>query len=128
MISIQKLITFVVIGFAALTPTSVFAASDSLTAHVPFPFVVDGRTLPPGSYQIESSESGAVLCIRNNKTGVLVASSPESATNSPAKPGLVFERHGSAIYLVGIHMSANGNRSLTPSFRSEPQPAPVALR
>ncbi len=128
MISIKKLACFCVVGFSGLLPFSASAATDSITATVPFAFVVNGRTMPAGAYEVQSSDSSAVLYIRGSKSGAVVASNPGGAPNSTDKPGLVFERHGSTTYLVGVRMAAEGNRNLGSPVRPTEQGSAVALR
>ena len=111
MINLKKLGISAAIGVSALLPISAFAAIDSITATVPFAFVVNGRTMPAGAYEVETSESGAILYIRSSKNAVLVASNPASSAISTAKPGLVFEKHGQAVYLVGVRLNAEGERA-----------------
>ena len=121
MINLKNLGISAAIGVCALLPISAFAATDSISANVPFAFVVNGRTMPAGAYEVENSESGAILYIRSSKNAVLVASNPANAATSTAKPGLVFEKRGETVYLVGVRLNAEGERNL-------PSPAHPAVQ
>src|ERR1700761_9087424 len=108
---INKMISSAVLTAAVLLPASAFAASNSLTVNIPFAFVVNGRTLPAGSYAVDVADSNSVLSIRNRQGGLLVASNPGTGGSSN-KPGLIFEKRGATEYLVGVHTDSQNDRSL----------------
>lgn len=74
-------------------------AENSVIFQVPFAFVVAGRTMPAGSYTVETS--GSIVAVRGSGSSVLVASGPP-AIESDLQPGLIFSKHGGASYLVGV--------------------------
>lgn len=94
-----KLITAAVLSAFTLGSQYVSAAESSITLHVPFAFVVAGKTMPAGAYTVDTD--GTVVAVRGRAGTALVSSGP-SAFKPNAKPALIFSRQGSTTYLVGI--------------------------
>jgi hypothetical protein len=97
---------------AALLLTAVGTARASTTevaqAKVPFAFVVNGRTLPAGTYRVEREDmqSSIVLLIRDAKhqhVGTFVATIPDYGRDpAGSRPALSFTRQGNQYRLSGI--------------------------
>jgi hypothetical protein len=83
----------------ALASQCLSAAESTITLHVPFAFVVGGKTMPAGAYTVETN--GSVVSVRGNTGSAIVTSGPE-AVRPAAQPGLIFARRGGATYLVGV--------------------------
>ena len=77
-------------GFiAALAVVSVPAEAADIRSKVPFSFVVNGRTLPPGTYGL--ANVNGLLWVRGN-TDVAVLT--HSGASNDAEPKLVFHKYG----------------------------------
>jgi hypothetical protein len=94
---------FVLLGSAS-------ARAGTIEVKVPFPFVVNGQTLPAGEYILER-EGLDVLYIRGEKTapgvpgmrGVFVQTEPASGSDPAGEtPTLTFAPHEKEHRLVGI--------------------------
>ena len=84
-------------------------AQDTLEVKVPFSFLVNGRTMPAGSYTISRDNfASSVWLIRGDKAGAFVATVP-SGGHDPAgnRPSLTFKRHENEYKLSAIWESAN---------------------
>jgi hypothetical protein len=80
---------FLVAAFSLLFTGT--ARASTFDFHVPFPFVVHGRTLPAGQYQVD--DTGNVIEIRGSRTGVFVLSTPASGYDPNGSwPVLTFTR------------------------------------
>lgn len=89
------------LAFSALLAPAARAADGRITLNVPFSFVVAGRTLPAGSYTVETA--GNLVYIRGTRQGVVIASLPSQ--HAPrTDEALVFHRSGSTTYLVQAEM------------------------
>lgn len=87
------------------------ASAETIEVKVPFPFVVNGHTLPAGQYSLER-EGLDVLYIRGEKTatpgisampGMFVQTQPASGSDPAGeKPILMFAPHEKEHRLVGI--------------------------
>jgi hypothetical protein len=84
----------------------------NLRAEVPFEFIVDGRTFPPGSYEVETLRPDAdapVLTIQRataDESGELrfvnVMTVPAGKADAAESPKLVFERVGDLNFLEKV--------------------------
>lgn len=102
-----------VIVFGALlcvgATAGIARAQDTLEVKVPFPFLVNGHTMPAGNYTISrDSMASSVFLIRGDKAGTFVATVP-SGGHDPAgnRPSLQFVRHENQYKLSSIWESAN---------------------
>jgi hypothetical protein len=111
MIAAKKPISMAVLATAVLAAQCVFAAESRITLHVPFAFVVAGRTMPAGEYEVETEDNDMVY-VRGGHGAVMVTSLPGSFKRDE-RPALVFFRRGGSVYLTGIQ-TADSARSLTP--------------
>jgi hypothetical protein len=107
-----------VIGLGALMCVGATAgralAQDTLEVKVPLSFLVNGRTLPAGSYTITRDDmASSVYLIRGDKGGTFVATIP-SAGHDPAgnQPSLTFVRHENQYKLSTIWESARDGLTL----------------
>ncbi len=94
------------------------AGDPGVRATIPFSFVVNSMTLPPGPYTV-SMESllGNVLMVRDQRHGAFA----ESSNVEDAKgthPRLVFHRYGDQYILREVWMSATEGKEL-PETRRE---------
>lgn len=81
-----------------------------LEVKVPFPFVVNGHTLPAGQYMVEQ-EGGSALLLRGEKENhaALFAMTVSASGHDPAgtKPTLTFTRHENQYRLSSVWRSSN---------------------
>lgn len=90
------------------------ATAATVDVNVPFPFVVQGRTMPAGPYLVQSDEMDpSVLLIRGTNTGTFVLTRP-ATSHDPAgdTPALTFNRYENQYRLVGIWESATQGQEL----------------
>jgi hypothetical protein len=78
-----------------------------IRATVPFSFEVNGKTLPTGTYTIDSGMNGAVL-VSGARSGAVVLGTHVSAKN--ASPRLVFNRYGEDYVLREIWTGSDGRK------------------
>ena len=75
-------------------------------ANVPFPFVVNGRTLPAGKYAVERDDltpSALVIRPENGKGGTVVMAMPDAGTDPAGnRPALTFDRFENQYRLSGV--------------------------
>jgi hypothetical protein len=103
---------------ALLGVLGVPAQAGSLRADVPFSFQVGDKSLPKGSYYVETDQA-KILLLGLTTGAFAVGNRLEKAGNSPK---LVFHRHGSTYVLREVWMGSTG-RSL-PASRQERQRNP----
>ena len=90
---------------------------ERVVVKIPFPFVVEGRTLPAGQYAVERVElDSSVLLLRGergNRAFSFVPTAP-AVGHDPLgnKPTLSFTRQGNQYRLAGIWESANDGQSV----------------
>jgi hypothetical protein len=125
----SSIVTRAVMGLAlALTTASVAGAGaiSVLEVRVPFPFVVEGQTLPAGEYRLQrDGNSSSVLLIRELRgTGhaAFVQATPLQNAAAPAsEPALIFVPGEKAHQLAAVWSGSRGYataRGLTPSVET----------
>lgn len=97
-------------GLAALAAAGRAQEIDQIIVHVPYDFVVSGKTLPAGTYRVNraNERNTNVLEITSfeNREGVLLISSEVSPTRED-KPALSFEHIGDQYFLSKIETAAH---------------------
>ena len=92
-------------GLAAFAAATRAQAQDQIVVDVPYDFVVAGKTLPAGTYQVRraNDRDNRVLAISSfeNREGVLLLSTEISSTRED-KPALSFEVVGDQHFLSRI--------------------------
>ena len=112
MTNFKRLVYGTVLAVSSLLPGSLMAAGDSIDVTVPFAFVVGGHPMPAGSYVIETSKTDGIVLLRGAGSSVLVATGPGGSLSADGKPGLVFQKKGSAAYLVGVQTGELPSRAI----------------
>jgi hypothetical protein len=111
------------------------AQSRPLETNIPFTFEVGNKTMPAGSYRVESmpTGNGSLQVLRSNSGEArLTISTMATATNSgtPA-PSLVFHRYGNRYFLAQIRNAGGHTRELYPSSQEKElarsEPVEIAL-
>lgn len=101
----------------ALAVLSVPAEAAEISAKIPFSFIVNGKTLPPGTYQVSTEVARGALLVRGVSDGVFIlATSMESSRDSDAK--LVFHKYGDR-YILRQAWLGGGNGRQLPESRLE---------
>jgi len=106
----QKKKTFavlMVVGLFVLLTTPLCAQSTRITADIPFEFVVAGKTLPAGEYEVYGvSDSRSILRITSLITGhresVVFMSASRSFETNDQETKLTFNRYGTHYFLSRI--------------------------
>jgi hypothetical protein len=97
---------------AILLGASGMAQAGTMHANVPFPFVINGREFPAGTYQIEREDmSSPVLLIRgegNNRAVMFVTITPDNGREPTDKPALRFKRHENQYRLTSVWEQGEG--------------------
>jgi hypothetical protein len=91
-------------ALAVVLAAPVSAQTLTLKASVPFDFVVGGRTMPAGDYEVGTLNEGGVLAVRNASSGALtkITSLPTALPGDPGKVSIAFHRYGNDYFLAGI--------------------------
>ena len=109
----------VVMCFMSAQPTSVYAQSVHLfEIEIPFEFVLNGRTLPAGTYALEQIDPAKpnVVMLRNTNHSVvrLVLTQRIERENPSAASYLVFLRREGKAYLFQVWTIGNLNGNQVP--------------
>lgn len=104
-------IAVALVGIAALGVTTKAQAVDQLVVTVPFQFVVNGTTLPAGTYRVhrlsDSDPSGGLL-LSNFKNRAIAAVLPIDVQGANLnKPELTFENAGGQQVLTRVQTADN---------------------
>jgi len=99
-IATGSLLTLMAVAAQAQLPGTAIRAS------IPFDFIVRGKTLPAGKYEIKriNDEPGGLM-IRNvdlKRDEALFETEPVYVTKSPRKDELVFHRYGDSYFLSEV--------------------------
>jgi hypothetical protein len=105
-----------VLTAAFLVLVSQTAQATTVEARVPFPFQVQGQTLPAGRYLVENDGTGVVRIVgeRGNRASLFAMTIPASG-HDPAgnKPSLTFKRSETVYRLSSIWESGTDGRIIT---------------
>jgi hypothetical protein len=114
-----------VLAMAGAVLLSVVAAgkcqgqSRSLEVNVPFAFEVGNKTLPAGSYRVESVPTGAafieVLRSNNEDVRLPVSTTATVSTSGTLSSALIFHRYGNRNFLAQIRTGDGHAREVFPS-------------
>lgn len=74
----------------------------TVIANVPFAFVVDGKTLPAGTYNVSRVSQGSELLISSRNTGVFVIPT-ELDSSGVQKPVVTFDKIGDTYFLRQVN-------------------------
>jgi len=97
-----------VLLLAVLAPSH--AGASEIECEIPFSFVVNSRTLPPGHYRVSEMSAG-VLYLRDLVHGAFAVNAPISDRHG-IRPRLVFHRYGEDYVLRQVWTSATFGREL----------------
>jgi len=88
-------------ALAVFTPLYITASAAEMNVRIPFGFIVNGATLPAGTYSI--ADSNGALLVRGDRKSAFVMSAP--SLKNPDRSGrgkAVFLKTGSTYYLIEI--------------------------
>lgn len=109
-----KLLKIGVLAAACLGVAAGSARASTLDVKVPFPFVVQGKTMPAGQYQV--TDDDGVVRLRGEKgTHAIdtVLTIPATGSDPGGKhPVLTFKRHENQYRLTGIWESETQGREI----------------
>jgi len=95
------------------------AQARALELNVPFAFEVGNKTLPAGSYRVESVPTGAgtleMLCNGNGDVRLTISTIAVTLKNGPTTSALVFHQYGHRYFLAQIRTGDGHGREVFPS-------------
>jgi hypothetical protein len=101
-----------------LATFTVSAEATDLRAKVPFSFNVAQKTLPPGTYTVQSMGGASTLLLRGSGTGAIsLTNAMQNANNDGAK--LVFHRYGERYFLREVWSGSTGRQLPEPKIEKE---------
>ena len=104
------------IALVALAPFSVTTSAEGMTCRVPFGFIVSGKTLPAGIYNV--ANNNGVLMLKSETDGAIVLGIPAGRQTDTSSGGsLVFLKTGTRYDLSEIWSPGGDGRLLRPSRR-----------
>jgi hypothetical protein len=111
-------ILIVTVAFATAVVTANGQSQRTVT-HIPFDFVVGGRTLPAGEYETNSAiNNGAAVMVRSTETKTAAIRLTNSIQANPEKTQarLIFHRYGQNYFLAEVWVGGdNQGRALLES-------------
>jgi hypothetical protein len=111
---LSKLATLVLTLAAA---GAVYAQSPTMTANVPFNFVISGQTMPAGKYTINDLGSAHTVAIRQadaKAAAVAITSNVEQPGPGGPTP-MVFHRYGNRYFLSQVWVAGSYRCTFAPS-------------
>lgn len=113
----------VLVVLALMMAGESLAQTIRMKADVPFEFIVNGSTLPPGQYTVQSfgAMDGKTLLVRNaemNQNATVNAIGLESKTTAKATK-LVFHRYGDRYFLAQVWIAGNERGHALPKSHRE---------
>jgi len=96
--------TMIMVALLAILATTLYAQQTGSRFTVPFSFVVNGQTLPPGDYFIEGLWWNAVAFHNLKGEPGLVVMAQYSPRTQEAKTQLVFHRYGNQYVLASAEL------------------------
>lgn len=114
----KRMLSLVVgaIALVALAPFSVTTSAQGMTCRVPFGFVVNGKTLPAGHYNIANNDG--MLMIRGERDAAIVLGIPaDRRFDQSSRARLVFLRTGTRYDLSEIWSPGGDGRIVRQSRR-----------
>ena len=105
---------------AAVKSANAQASGHTVTADIPFDFIVGDKTLPSGRYTVSSATNdgqGLKIMNRAGKAAAFRLSNPVSAKNDNLQPRMVFHRYGEQYFLAQVWSGDSSGRQVTQSKR-----------
>ena len=117
----------VVLSISALVvalAVPLMAQSMRLTADIPFEFVVAGKSLPAGEYDVSKGSTERVLLVRPLERGAAAAVPAnlmyvQAGSDPAAETKLVFSRYGNSYFLSEVHNGYTRTGFTVPMSKAE---------
>src|SRR5262245_16689975 len=108
----KRLLSLVAVAavLAAFTSLSVTTSAAEMNCRVPFSFIVNGKTLPPGPYSIATND--AVLMVKGLRTGAVVLTNGAGSRAVTGRAYLVFLKTGDRYDLFQIWTGDGAGREV----------------
>jgi hypothetical protein len=102
----STLVTGIILALIIAVPARAITPGTSMRANIPFDFMVRGKTLPAGSYEIRRiSDEPDGLLIRNindKHDHAMFETEPVEASQAPNRSEVVFHRYGDTYFLSEV--------------------------
>ena len=98
----------------ALAAAALPAQDMRVTAHVPFGFEVQGKSMPAGDYVVSLLNTNSVI-LKCQEHSVIVSSNALLANGREGKGALVFHRYGDQYFLAEFWGGSNNGREFRPT-------------
>jgi len=120
----KRVFAIVAVSFLLVAAAAPLAAQISkLTATVPFEFVVAGRTMPAGEYEVWKSPTSSMIVLRglNQRISALsiAMGDPVTSRNPAADTRLIFNRYGDQYFLHAVVNAYAAVEFTLPETRAE---------
>jgi hypothetical protein len=104
------------IALVALAPFSITASAEEMTCRVPFDFIVSGKTLPAGRYNVTNHHG--VLMVKSERDGAVLLGIPAGQRSDKSSgASLVFLKTGTRYDLSEIWSPSGEGRIVRASRR-----------
>jgi hypothetical protein len=94
-----------------------------LEVNVPFAFEVGNKTVPAGSYRVETvpTGNGSLQTLRSNsgEARLTISTMPATTNSGTPSPSLVFHRYGNRCFLAQIRTGGGHVRYLYPTLQEK---------
>ena len=108
----------------ALTITGLAGLNGAVKANIPFDFMVNGKTLPAGSYTVAPGTTRSTLVIRSHENRVAISAlTMEAPEKKAGKARLIFRRYGNQHFLAQVYDGNGGNGQELPKSKAEREAA-----
>ena len=120
----KKQIMRALLGIAILAATAATATAQSgrrLSVHVPFDFVVGGKQMPAGDYNVRriTKESETALLIQSADGRSAATVMTNSSGREPSRAELTFRQHGDDYFLASVSIPGTVSVREVPRSKSE---------
>lgn len=98
-------------ALAVLAPLTVTLSAAQVTCRVPFSFIVNGKTMAPGRYLVETRDA-ALIVSGTHSSAVVLANPALSRTESDKHAKLVFLKSGDRYDLIEVWTGTGNGRQI----------------
>ena len=101
----KSLILMISVGLLLFAATGSFAIADLTAANIPFNFIVNGKTYPPGKYRISLNDAETTVELQKaGSPAILALIDSRLATRPDSNAEVVFDVVGKDHYLSEIYI------------------------
>ncbi len=88
---------------ATLSIAGMASVFGRLKADIPFDFMVNGKQMPAGKYEVKSADIGNTIAVHSaDRSKAVVAQAATTDSRKGGEPRLVFRRYGSQYFLAKV--------------------------